>query len=543
MRTTKILAAILAIVMLVGTLASCGSAYKTPNEFITLPELGKITVKYADLVDKLKEQKDEILEGSKGQVFEPVADGVIQNGDQVYFDYTGTATGISEDLLNTLKGEGTYLTIGSESTSFPVDYTNKNDNKTDNDAGDTTVLQEGFEKQLIGHKVGDKVEIKATFANNYTTNAELKNVEVTYTVTVKAVARITVNNNFTVKLTYTVTDDITKIDEDKLLPVITTPATETSAKPEEEATPEAQADTTAADTTTTPGTTATPDTTATPFNKLFPDVTSATSFDLTDKTKTFGTIFTVGDLIPYMEGKHLYDEFTIQLTVPEDYKDDKYAAYRGKTIYYTIDLTGTSSTPEWTDYFVNKYTSKEYETVAKYEEYLNGENKKSLAYDAIYEATNVLSYPKKEWEDSYKNYVEQYLCDHLADVDNKQSVSLSDYTPSEIKEKVKDSDYQKIWDKATVSARDAVKQRLVMEALFLELGIEISRSEYKELMAEEEEEFNANLYYYYIYYQIVDFDQYVNYNGGKEYFELMFKYDKLLEKLPEIVIYEEKPAE
>ncbi|MBR2987089.1 MAG: hypothetical protein IKC63_03630, partial [Clostridia bacterium] len=85
MRTKRILALVLVCVMLVASLASCSSAYDTPSDYVTLPELGKITVKYADLKKEIDDRIKEILEGSAGQVFEPVAgdDAVIKNGDQV----------------------------------------------------------------------------------------------------------------------------------------------------------------------------------------------------------------------------------------------------------------------------------------------------------------------------------------------------------------------------------------------------------------------------------------------------------------------------
>jgi hypothetical protein len=61
-------------------------------------------------------------------------------------------------------------------------------------------------------------------------------------------------------------------------------------------------------------------------------------------------------------------------------------------------------------------------------------------------------------------------------------------------------------------------------------------------MAEEEAKFEENWFSYAYYYGIQTFDAYVSYYGGEEYFELQFMYDMLLEKLPTVVKYEEKPA-
>ncbi len=555
MRTKRILALILVTVMLVASLASCSSAYNKPAEYLTLPSsLGNIVISYAELKEALDEQLKESLEGSEGQVFEPVtdADAVIQKGDQVYIDYTGTTSAdVSESIKEGLSGEDLYLTIGSNSSTFPVDYTNKNNDSSEDDSDDLTTLVEGIEDQLIGHKVGETVTVTGKFSNTYSTS-DLKNVEVTYEITIKAIARITVTNSFTVGLTYTVTDDLTEVDADTLLDVI-----ETTSVVDEEETPDSSSETsedeaspasddTAADDTDADDTAedTTDETTEKSFETLFPDVTTSKTFDLTSSTTTFGAIFTVADIVRYLEGKHLYDQFTIQIPVPEDYENEDYASYRGKTIYYTVKIESTTSIPEWTDYFANKWTQGEYETTEAYEEYLIGELKKSLAYDAIHDASEIIEYPYKEWEQSYENYVEQYLCDFLADAsDSSSSVTLADFTPSEIKALVSDDEYDAIRVDATNAAKVAVKQRLVMEALFAELGIEITKAEYKEKLAEEEESFNTNFFYYYYYYGIYSFDQYVTYMGGKEYFELQFKYEKLLDKLPEVVQYESAPTE
>ena len=64
-----------------------------------------------------------------------------------------------------------------------------------------------------------------------------------------------------------------------------------------------------------------------------------------------------------------------------------------------------------------------------------------------------------------------------------------------------------------------------------------------EKLAEEEEEFNANIFTWYYYYGIATFDQYVSYYGGEDYFKLQYHYEALLEKLPSCVKYEAKPTD
>ena len=552
MKTKKILALLLAAVMLTLSLVSCGSAYKTPKEYITLPDFGTIEVKYADLKKEIDDQIKELLKGSAGQVFEPVTDenAVIKKGDQVYLDYTfkSASVELAESIRETLSAEDLYLTIGSDNSTFPVDYTNKNNDKTDDDKdaegndAETTVLVEGVEKQLIGKKVGDKFDVTGTFSNSYSTT-ELKNVSVTYEIEIKAIARISIDKDFKVKLSYTVTDDKSKV-ENILVPEITTTkapvTTETPTTTEAPTTTAAATTTEVATTTTTEAATTT--TEKPTFDKLFPGK-SDTEYELAKTTATFGTIFTIGDFLRYLEGHTIYDEFAIPITVPEDYADEKYADYRGKEIYYTVSIKSTTAEPKWTDYFINKSTAKEYETCKAYEEYLTGEYKKTLAYDAILEATVVKEYPYKEWKKSYESYVELHLLEFIKEEKNLSTTpSLSDFTPAEIDAIVSDAEYAEIRNEATYSARTAIKQRLVMEALFEELNITLTKKEFKAKLAEEEEEFEANWFTYYYYYGISDFDMYVKYYGGKEYFELQYKYEALLEKLPTVVSYEEKPA-
>lgn len=66
----------------------------------------------------------------------------VENGDTVNIDYVGYIDGVAFDGGNT-QGAGTALTIGS---GYYID---------------------DFEEQLIGHHVGDRVEVTASFPENY----------------------------------------------------------------------------------------------------------------------------------------------------------------------------------------------------------------------------------------------------------------------------------------------------------------------------------------------------------------------------------------
>lgn len=553
MRTTRIIALILAMVMLAATLVGCGSAYDDPADYLKLPsDFSKLTVKYADLQKEIEDQIKTIRDNAAGQVFEPVAgdDAVIRNGDQVYISFKGTA---DKDLTDTVKAQLTnenfYLTIGSNSTTLPVDYTNKNDNKSDNDSQAETVEVESIEKQLIGKKVGEKVTLTGKFSNSYSTE-DLKNVSVTYEIEIKAVARVSVSTSHKVKVTYTVSEKKEDVKVD-LLPVITTApstteaVTETTEVPETTATPDSTAPTTTAKKAT--------------FAELFPSVTDtskATELDFSKDTTAFASLFTLADLLPYFEGKNLYQEFAIQLTVPTSNGatlDEKYADYLGKDVYFSFKIESTTSTPEWTDYFINQATIEaeheedRYSTTAAYEEYLDKEYRKSLAYEAILEASVVTTMPKDEWKASYENYLNQYVCEYLASKNSSSSSSsatLEDYTPAEIEKLISAEAYEGLRVQASVAAQESVKQRLTMESLFDKFDIKLSKKEFKEKMAEEEEEYNHNIITYAYYYGLYTFDQYVSYFGGEDYFELEWMYKKLLEVLPTSGIqYEAAPSE
>lgn len=548
MRSTRIIALIMAVVMLAAALVGCGSAYDTPADYLKLPaDFSKITVKYADLKKEIEDQIESTLNDSVGQVFEPVTnkDATVQMGDEVYISFKGTADKeLSDTVKEKLTNENFYLTIGSNNSTLPVDYTNKNDNNSDNDKDEEKVAVEGIEKQLIGKKAGDKLTLKGKFSNSYGTE-DLKNVTVTYEIEIKAIARVSVSKDHKVKVTYTVTDK----KNDVKVPVITTTKETTTEAPETTTTP--------VTTTTAPTSTKAPTTTKkATFAELFPSVTDkskATELDFSKTTTAFASLYTLADLFPAFKDKNLYEEFALELTVPES-AADKYADYKGKTVYYVFKIESTTSTPKMTDYFINKATinatneEDRFSTAKAYKEYLDKEFRKTLAYEAILEASTVTKMPKDEWEQSYENYLNQYVCDYLATKDKNNtgsgSVTLENYTPSQLEKLIPEKDYEELRVKASVSAQDSVKQRLTMESLFNKFKIKLSDKEYDSKMKEEEDKYNANLVTYVYYYGIYSFDQYITYFGGEEYFELQWKYEKLLDKLPDSgVQYEKAPSE
>ncbi len=110
---------------------------------IELPDLEEIKakVKKKDIKVSKKEIKDEINNIlAQDATYKPAKDKPAKDGDIVVIDFEGFVNGKAFDGGS---GKDYSLTLGSNS------------------------FIEGFEKQLEGHKAGDKVEVEVTFPENY----------------------------------------------------------------------------------------------------------------------------------------------------------------------------------------------------------------------------------------------------------------------------------------------------------------------------------------------------------------------------------------
>lgn len=87
---------------------------------------------------------------------------VVKDGDKVNIDYIGYMDGEEFSGGNT-NGNGTSLVIGSDS------------------------YIDGFEDQLIGHNVGETVEVKTTFPDPYPNNTDYSGKEATFVVTINGI--------------------------------------------------------------------------------------------------------------------------------------------------------------------------------------------------------------------------------------------------------------------------------------------------------------------------------------------------------------------
>lgn len=514
-----------ALVLATAMLASC-SAYKSPEKYITIPELSSITISQADLNKSMQEQIDEILDSRREENFVEI-DEAAALGDQVNIDFEGKAADssvtISDATLAGMKAEKQDLVLGSG--SMIGKYTDKEGNVT-----------EGFEDQIIGMKAGETKDITVIFPDSYDTT-ELRGVKVVFTITVHTVSRLTVDENCLVKVEYAFADPDAETEEDA-----ETEGDETTADDETDdaaSTPAAQSEdesddseegADAEDGVTDDSLDEEEDTVK--FDELFKD--GSFEVDLAaeeDATKLFNKLFKVDDFRDDIMGLHLYDEVPVKVTIPEDVDDD-FKAYAGREI--TINLTIDSATvlPEWNDEFVKEYTAESYTTVVAYEEALMKNVKSNAAYEAVMAAVVVDEYPESEFEKLYKQYVDSYLDQQ---VQSLAGVTLDELTASELDELIDDTTYERIRSAAAANALASVKERLVWEYLFEELDITLSNKEYEEKLKANYDDYVTNyMYAYYSYYGIIfaDQDDMESYYG-KDNLKLQYKFNKLMEVLPD----------
>ena len=144
----KYFATALCVALCVTTLAGCGKKKTTEQKVenidyqkaVTLTEYKKVTLKKTDIESKLKTQIDQLLDQNK--TYEAVKKGTVANGDTVNIFYVGKVDGKAFDggsLTKDTNPSGYDLTVGSNT------------------------FIDGFEKALIGKKIGSTCDIKLTF--------------------------------------------------------------------------------------------------------------------------------------------------------------------------------------------------------------------------------------------------------------------------------------------------------------------------------------------------------------------------------------------
>ena len=532
-----------AAVLLLTSLVGCGSsAYDNPEKYLTLPDLSTITISQADIDADLKEAIDSLLdENRKPDYKEQSKDTLAKKGDQVNINYEGKPTDksltLSESTIAGMKAEKADLVLGSN--SFIGAYTK-----------DGKETHKGFEDQLIGKKAGDKVDVKVKFPDNYQT-AELKGVEVVFTVTVNSVSRLSVDKNTLIGVGYSFelkeetpsTEAPATTAPSTEAPATTAPATGDSAA---SAAPSTEAPATTAPSTEEPATTApstkepslnTGDssTTTTAFGTLFKSGTFNIDY-LKDADETkFNDIFKIADFRDTFIGKNLYEEVKKEYTIPSDVAA-KYKDYAGKTVIITFTVNSATILPEYNDELIKTATSETYTTVKAYEEAMVKSIKIELALVAVEAAAKYSGYPKDEAEKLYEQYVDQLVSDKLYEAIGK---TLDEATATELKSAISEATYSEIYATAATQAISSVKSRLLIEYLCNILNVELTDKEYEQKLNETFQQYQSDYYtqYYYSYYYGITFADADDLEAymGEESLRLQYKSDKMSEELIKVI--------
>lgn len=506
----SVTAALLAATMLAGC-----SAYSNPEKYVTLPALSEITVSQAEINTKKQEQIDSLLSQNRKSDYKEVAEAA-KKGDQVKIDYEGKPTNkdltLTEETLKGMKAEGYELVLGSD--SFIGAYSK-----------DGKETHKGFEDQLIGAKAGETVKVLVKFPDKYNT-AALQGVEVEFTVTVHTVSRLTVDDDTLIEVGYEFTAPKLELDKDDN----STNENATSGGSDNEASADG--------TTTSSSSDKTPDLDDDEEDAdkaEFADLFKAGKFSIdyakdADETK-FNTIFKVADYRDQFKGANLYQEFTVEYTIPKDV-DSKFKDFAEKTITITFTVNSATILPEWNDELIKEISGETYTNVAAYEEALLKDIKIDLALAAVEKAAVYNGYPKSEAKKLYEEYVTQM-------VESKIGQSLDNISSSELKKLITEAEYEQIYASAAAQAVAAVKSRMLIEYLCKELNIKLSGKEYKEQMEKTFKDYQADtsmMYYYYQYYGVMfttadDMETYF----GKDSMELQFKTNKMSEELIKVI--------
>ncbi|MBQ8579001.1 MAG: hypothetical protein IJ449_13705 [Clostridia bacterium] len=140
------------------------------------------------------------------------------------------------------------------------------------------------------------------------------------------------------------------------------------------------------------------------------DGAAADSLAKTDATFTVGSSSTdYEELTAAFAGMSAGETKEVTVTVADDYTGDETIAGKEAVLTVTVSSVTTAVTPDTlTDDMVSTATSGEYTTVADYETYLYSAVKQNLVWDTVIANTTFITYPKKEAEIYYNNYIASY---------------------------------------------------------------------------------------------------------------------------------------
>ena len=180
----KLLILLLSIFLLL-PITACGSAFDSPEKYVTLPALSSITVSEKAVDEELSEVIDDLLEGLTGEHFTPLdgSEETVRAGDRVQVSFAPTeGQGLSAEtvkLLTANEKDRIYLIPGSDT------------------------MPKALEDAVLGKKVGDTPTAEVTYTADDTDITELIGKTVTLKLTLHKIARLTVTNQHAVKVRFT----------------------------------------------------------------------------------------------------------------------------------------------------------------------------------------------------------------------------------------------------------------------------------------------------------------------------------------------------
>lgn len=175
-------------------------------------------------------------------------------------------------------------------------------------------------------------------------------------------------------------------------------------------------------------------------------------------------------------GHSVGDEYTVDVTLPDDYSN---ADYAGKAATYSITVSSATETvvPELTDAFVAEKT--DYETVDEYKAATRLDVRKNLLWEDVIAGCRFSSYPEKNIKIYYDNGIEYYnnLFNYYASLSGSSSSSGDIYSRF-------GTTKEKIYKQAADNALQQVKQDLVALSIAKVEGITVSDDEYNTYISE-----------------------------------------------------------
>ena len=179
-------------------------------------------------------------------------------------------------------------------------------------------------------------------------------------------------------------------------------------------------------------------------------------------------------------GHKVGETFDINVTFPENYASDDVA---GKDAVFTVTVKSMQEEviPEYNDQFVQDNTdfnnTEEYEAdirknLQTEKEQEADKNKKLDLFNQIADNSEMTSMPEKEYKSRYKLVIDRYTS-----AAESNDMSLNDYMTSNYG--ISEKEFKK---NAKKSAKNTVKEELIIHSIADKEGIKISKSEYEKYL-------------------------------------------------------------